>query len=89
MDWEIGCNLSFFNKYYSITLKRAKRNNNCLVPACSNSILALALSPSPSSFLTNPTPNRSCSTFCPTSKLLGLEFVLREGGRAPTLLRVR
>ena len=55
-----------FTVVYHNTLNLAKRNNNCLVPALRNSMVALALSPVPSTFFTSPMPKRSCCMSCPT-----------------------
>ena len=52
-------------KYHPITLKRAKRNNSCFSPAFLKRIVALALSPFPSTCSTSPNPKRSCSICCP------------------------
>lgn len=54
------------NKYYFTTLKRAKRSSNCFSPAFLKRMVALALSPVPSTFTTSPSPKRSCSMDCPT-----------------------
>ena len=52
-------------EYHPITLKRAKRNNSCFSPAFLKRIVALALSPFPSTCSTSPNPKRSCSICCP------------------------
>ena len=57
-----------FSTAHPMTLKRAKRKSNCFSPACSKRMVALALSPAPSTRSTSPRPKRSCSISCPACR---------------------
>ena len=60
--------LSFRNLYYPIILYRANFSKSCFTPTLRNFIVAFAFSPLPSTFITSPMPNLSCSIICPTCK---------------------
>ena len=66
---------------YPIILYRANLSSSCFTPTLRNFIVAFAFSPLPSTLMTSPTPNLSCSIICPTRKGL-LPTLAADAGAA-------
>ena len=76
----------FFLYDYPIILYRANFNSSCFTPTLRNFIVAFAFSPLPSTLMTSPMPNLSCSIICPT-RSGALPTLAAEAGVAEVVMR--